>query len=215
MFLPSLFFLLAIESQSTISLACGDPDAQTPVRRSSAGFSVVLKVHSEDDHGKNTHLCAADYTLQATHPDGSALTPFSVLYSDDAWDRPIGFRIEGFTPDGHTVFVFISEDKHPSSIDAVQFDMTTGRRLKDVFLDSHFTRRLSPACAATLHIVGLSPAGLIVLASSQKDGCAADQLWELAPNKTRKEGSVLPEFPRLLRSNKGIVALVPGTSALP
>src|ERR1700744_6045484 len=108
MLLPVWFFFLAIQSQSPVSLTCGDPrGSETPVMRSSAGFTAVLKVSSEDDHSKNTHLCAADYTLQVNRPDGTALPSFSVLSSDDAWDRPIVFRIEGFTPDGRTVFAFI------------------------------------------------------------------------------------------------------------
>src|ERR1035437_6842547 len=148
---PLLFFVLAIQSQSTVSLTCGVRDAQTPELRSSAGFTAVLKVHSEDEHAKNSHECAADYTLEGTRPDGTTLAPFSLLHSIDAWDRPIAFRIEGFTPKGDTVFAFISENQHPGMIDAVQFDMKTGKKLKDGFLDSHFTRRLSPACAATLH----------------------------------------------------------------
>jgi hypothetical protein len=217
MSLPLLFVLLALQSQSIVSFTCGVSDAQTSVRRSSAGYTAVLKVHSEDDHGKNTHLCGADYTLQATRPDGTALAPSSILYSDDAWNRPIDFRIEGFSPDGHTVFALISEDKHPSSIDAVQFDMASGRKLKDVFLDGHFTSSLSPACAATLYIAGLSPAGLMVLASSRKDGCSADQLWELAPNKTTgaKGGRILPEYPHTISSNRGIIALDRGQSIGP
>lgn len=127
-------------------------------------------------------------------------------------DRPITLRIEGFTPDGHTVFAFISEGKHPENIEAMQFDMSTGRKLKEVFLDGHFTRRLSPACAATLHIVGLSAADLMVLGSSPKDGCEASRLWELTPNKTTEPmgGRVLPEYPRVLSPTHGVIALDPG-----
>ena len=210
-------FLLAIQPLSTVSVTCGVRDAQTPKLRSSAGFTAVLKMHSEDDHAKNSHECEASYTLQATRPDGTVLAPFDLGSSIDAWDRPITIRIEGFTPDGHAVFAFISENEHPESIEAVQFDMSTGRKLKDVLLDSHFTRRLSPVCAATLHIVGLSPAALMVLGSSQKDGCDVSRLWELAPNKTTEPtgGRVLPEYPRILSSAHGVIALDPGQSVRP
>lgn len=217
MFAPLLFFLLAIQPQSTVSVICGVRDAQTPELRGSAGFTAILRMHSEDAHAKNSHDCAADYTLQAIRPDGAVLAPFSLGYSIDAWNRPIALRIEGFTPDGHTVFAFISEGKHPQSIEVVQFDMNTGRKLKEIFLDSHFTRRLSPACAATLHIVGLSPAALMVLGSSPKDGCEASRLWELTPNKTTEPtgGRGLPEYPRILPSAHGVIVLDPGQPVRP
>jgi hypothetical protein len=169
-------------------------------------------MHSEDDHGKNTHLCETDYSLQITHPDGSVSPPFNFSSADDNWDRPIAFRVEGFSRDGRHVFVFIAENDYPGWVETVEYDMTSGARAKDISLDRHFTRQLSRACAATLHIVGISPAGPMVLGSSAKDGCARADLWQLSPNKTTGPtgGAVLPEYPRRLTSNTRIVALDPG-----
>jgi hypothetical protein len=39
----------------------------------------MLKMHSEDDHSKNSHLCEADYSLQISRPDGSANPPWTLL----------------------------------------------------------------------------------------------------------------------------------------
>ncbi|RZU42127.1 hypothetical protein [Edaphobacter modestus] len=178
----------------------------------------MLKMHREDDHGKNTHLCEANYSLQISRPDGSANPPFNGLSSDDNWDRPIVFRIEGFSMDGRDVFIVILEGAYPGSVDTIDYDMSSGSISREVSLDRHFTRRLSRACAATLHIAGISPKGLMVLGSSAKDGCPRAELWQLRPNKYKGSltgGLVLPEYPEQLSSSTGIATLDPGNPVQP
>jgi len=193
-------------------ITCGVLDAQTAAVRSSVGFTAVLKMHSEDDHGKNTHLCAAQYSLQMIRPDGSSIPTFDFGYSDADWARPLVFRVEGFSPDRHRAFVFISEGSYPEALDILEYDMSSGAASKEIFLDQHFTRGLSPECTATLHIVGTSSAGRIVLGTSAKDGCTRAESWELRPNKTtgRTGGTVLPEYPTHLSSGTGITKLEAG-----
>src|SRR5208283_1883382 len=66
-------------------ITCGVGDhGQTMPLRSSAGFTAILKMHSDDDHSKNSHQCAAEYTLEISPPDGRSKS-FQVLYSDDEW----------------------------------------------------------------------------------------------------------------------------------
>ena len=208
----------AIQSSGLGDLTCGVRDAQTAPLRSNAGFTAMLKMHSEDDHGKNTHLCEADYSMQISRPDGSANPPFNVMGDDDDWDRPLVFRIDGFSRDGHDVFVFILAGAYPGSIYTMDYDMSSGSRSREVSLDQHFTRRLSRACAATLHIAGISPKGLMVLGSSAKDGCPRAELWQLRPNKYKGSltgGLVLPEYPEQLSSDTGIATLDPGSPVQP
>jgi hypothetical protein len=172
----------------------------------------MLKMHSEDDHDKNIHLCETDYSLQSTRPDGSVIPPFNSFSGDGDWDRPTTFRIDGFSKDGHEVFAFISEYAYPGSIYTMDYDMSSGSRSREVSLDQHFTRRLSRACAATLHIAGISPKGLMVLGSSAKGGCPRAELWQLRPNKYKGSltgGLVLPEYPEKLSSDTGIITLCP------
>jgi len=208
-----------MQSGAPGALTCGVPYAETAPLRSSAGFTAVLKMQSGDAHSKDYNFCETDYTLQVTLPEGSASALFDVgLVSIADWDRPIVFRVEGFSPDGRHVFVLISEDKYPSSVDAMEFDMSSGARSKEVSLDSHFTRRLSPACAATLHIFGISSTGLMVLGSSAKEGCARADLWQLRPNKpgSVKTGySAPPEYPKRLSPSTRIVVLDPGVAVQP
>jgi hypothetical protein len=208
-----LLFMQAHGQSPPAGLTCGVRDAQTAALHSSAGFTAVLKMHSEDDHGKNTHLCETDYSLQITRPDGSADPEFDLQSSDDDWNRPIVFRVEGFSRDGRHVFVFISEGEYPGWVQAMDYDMSSGARSKDVFLDRHFTRNLGSACVGTLYIVGISPEDLMVLGSRAKDGCARAELWQLKPNgRARPEsgGATLPEYPKRISATAHIATLDPG-----
>jgi hypothetical protein len=204
----------AVQSSGLGGLTCGVRDAQAAPLRSSAGFTATLKMHSEDDHSKNSHRCEADYSLQISRPDGSANPPFDFLVGDDDWDRPLAFRIDGFSRDGHHVFVVILDGAYPGSIYTMDYDMSSGSISREVSLDRHFTRRLSRACAATLHIAGISTKGLMVLGSSAKDGCPRAELWQLLPNKYKGSltgGLVLPEYPEQLSSGTRIATLDPGS----
>jgi hypothetical protein len=222
--LPSTLLLMlflqpaAVQSSGPGGLTCGVRDAQTAPLRSSAGFTAMLKMHSEDDHSKNSHLCEADYSLQISRPDGSANPPSDLISGDDDWDRPIAFRIDGFYRDGHHVFVVVLDGAYPGSVYAMDYDMSSGSISREVSLDRHFTRHLSRACAATLHITGISPAGLMVLGSSAKDGCPRAELWQLSPSKYKGSltgGLVLPEYPEQLSSGTKIATLDTGSAVQP
>jgi hypothetical protein len=214
-----VFFLQSAPMQSSTPgvLTCGVRDAQATPLRSSAGFIAVLKMHSEDDHSKNSHLCEADYSLQISRPDGSPYPPFDFFGADDEWDRPIAFRIDGFSRDGNHVFIVISDGAYPGSVYTMDYDMISGSRTREGSLDRHFTRRLRRACAAKLRIIGISPAGLMVLGSNANDGCTRAELWELSPNKYTGPtgGATLPEYPRRLSYSTGIATLDPGIPVQP
>jgi hypothetical protein len=116
------------------------------------------------------------------------------------------------------VFVVILDGAYPGSIYTMDYDMSSGSISREVSLDRHFTRRLSRACAATLHIAGVSPKGLMVLGSSAKDGCPRAELWQLRPNKYKGSltgGLLLPEYPEQLSSGTGIATLDPGSPVQP
>ena len=152
---PYCFETQAQTSNEMLTGGTGVKGQTLPVR-SSAGFTVVLTVNADDDHSKNSHKCEANYTLKITGPDGSSLPPFQFLSSDDEWARPLRFRVEGFSNDGHHVFILLIEGDYPQSLQAKEFDVNSGHEVKSVFLNPPFTRGLSRDCAATLHIVGTS-----------------------------------------------------------
>jgi hypothetical protein len=206
-----------MKSFTCTALVNGVQDAQTAPLRSAAGLTVVLKMHSEDDHGKNTHLCETSYSVQISKARDEAAAPIQDLPfgATGEWDRPVTFRIDGFSEDGNRAFIFISEGHYPAWIEAIEYDMHSGSTLSDISLDRHFTHRLSPGCASTLHISGSTLTGLIVLASSAKDGCIRAESWQLAPNKYKggslTGGGTLPEYPKRLSSNTAFTPLDLGT----
>jgi hypothetical protein len=116
------------------------------------------------------------------------------------------------------VFVVVLDGAYPGSVYAMDYDMSSGSISREVSLDRHFTRHLSRACAATLHITGISPAGLMVLGSSAKDGCPRAELWQLSPSKYKGSltgGLVLPEYPEQLSSGTKIATLDTGSAVQP
>jgi hypothetical protein len=221
--LPLALFLQTSQMKSftCTTLVNGVQDAQTAPLRSAAGLTVVLKMHSEDDHGKNTHLCETSYSLQISKAEDAAAAPINTsgtvrdlrVSADDDWDRPVTFRIDGFSQDGYRAFIFISEGRYPAWIEAMEYDMRSGSTFRDISLDRHFTRRLSSACASTLHISGTTLTGLI-LASSAKQGCTRTESWQLVPNKYKgglAGGLALSEHPKRLSSNTAVTPLNVGT----
>lgn len=183
-----------------ITCGVGDHGQTTPLRNS-AGFTVVLKMQSDDDHGKNSHQCAAEYSLEIARPDGTS-SSFKVFYSDDEWNRPLAFRVEGFSPDGKNVFVFISEGSYPADIIVGEYNISSSpspggwlHEVKSVTLDAPFARRVSRECAATLHIMGTTPEGDIVLGTEARNGCVRVERWRLSHNKHVMRDGLPAEVP--------------------
>ena len=79
--------------------------------------------------------------------------------------------------------------------------------------------RLSRNCAATLHIIGTTPAGYIVLGTATKDGCIRVERWQLAHNKTVvRDGlsaEVADNHPAHLAPHAAVAKLEAGTPVEP
>ena len=214
--LPVLLAMLLWQSpsQPQIGYVCGVRDATTEPVRSTAGFIASLSMHSEDDHGKNSHECQADYSLHimkrtGTRIDGASSFAFSSSIAE--WNRPLTFRIDGFSPDGKRVFIFIEEGGQYSSIYTTEFDMVTGSSLRDEGADRSFFNKLGPACAATLHIAGTTASGHIVLQTTSVNGCTRAESWQLnAGRPIKKSSGSKPGIPTRLASGTRMIAIVPG-----
>ena len=145
------------------------------------------------------------------------------LSSDDKWDRPLVFRIEGFSPDTANThpLLALSEGDYPAQITAGEYDLTTNvppggflNAVRSVMLGAPFTSRLSRDCAATLHIIGTTPTGSIVLGTEAKDGCASVERWQLVHNKrVANGGQVANNRPAHLPAHTTITKLEAGTPA--
>jgi hypothetical protein len=219
MFLPVLLLLLSSQSyaRSQTGYVCGGRDAQTEPLRSASGFSAFLTMHSEDDHDKNAHQCQADYTLQIIRPDGTRVAipagsgPFGFFSSDADWNRPLVFRVDGYSTDGRRVFVLIAEGGQYPLVEAEEFDMTTGSRLRAEGADRSFLDKLGAACASTLHVSGTTSNGHIVVETYPSNGCSRAELWQLNVHRQIKESLVsTPGTPMRLAPSARILALDPG-----
>jgi hypothetical protein len=174
-------------------------------------------MHSEDDHGKNTHQCMADYALHIIHPDGTRTVPpvssepLGFFPSDGDWDRSLVFRVEGYSSDGRRAFVLIAEGGQYPLVEAEEFDMTTGSRLRAEGAGRSFLDKLGAACAATLHISGTTATGHIVVETYPSNGCLRAESWHLNAYR-RVKGSLgsAPETPTRLVPGTRIMALDPG-----
>jgi hypothetical protein len=212
MLLSALLFGLTLQAAPALSVQCGNNlDAQTTPLRSPAGFTVALVLHTEDDHSKNSHLCMASVSLnvtlpglKATTPDGSTGQFGNLANDDDAWNRLITLRVDGFSPDGNLAYVFISDGGY---VDVIEYDLRTGRQ-RAAYLRPVAAWGMPAACADLLHVLGTSRSNRLVLATTAGGGCAKQELWE-APNQ-KQNGAILPERPIRIASEAGVTHLVPG-----
>ncbi len=196
-------------SSRQASVRCGNNvDQQTAAVRSADGVAVALRFHSEDDHGKNTHLCQSEYELQIVRPDGSASGTGWNDLSDGEWDRAITFGMEGFTADGQRAFARVSEGGRSLTLEVLVYDLHT--HSDDAFsLDSDFLKKLGP-CVQALHVEGLTSQGEVVVGTGPGGACGLRQRWRLITRRTRWGNNVAEP----LRANAQVVPLVQGTEII-
>lgn len=184
-------------------------DARTNPLRSAAGVTVVLKMHGEDDHGRNTHLCQTEYSLLITDPQTRSAVTHSLFSVDDAWGRRIEFSVQGYTGDGSGVVALIS-DGPPFSLNIIEFDLRTNAVRSSPLLPE-FLRELGDNCASTLHVVGTSTAGAVVLTTEATGKCTRPQFWLVTPGELIN-GIEHQSRPAPLKAGARIIALDPGTA---
>jgi hypothetical protein len=167
-------------------------------------------MHSEDDHGKNTHLCQSDYSYDVIRADGTSSPLDQPTGVDGAWGRRINFGLDGFLSDGNRVLGSFSEDDdHYPAFEVLIYDMRS-KEFSSLDPPSSFMRRLGSACSATLHVTGTTAEGLVVIATSPEGGCQHAQQWQVRRGK-RSSGRELPARPELLTRDPHVIALNPGT----
>src|ERR1035441_2575997 len=211
---PMLFLALLLHPVPQQAVVCENIlDAQTEPLRSTSGFTVVLRMHSEDDHGKNTHLCESVHSFSGTGPDGKAIKPESPMgfdSIDDAWGRSIVFGVEGFTSDGNHVVAIISEGGDYPVFEIIVYDLRTNESAKISDLPHSFIRQLGAACAATLHVSGTVSNDSVVLTTAATGKCTITRSWRVKPGAVIN-GLQRPSTPKLLPDGAAIVSLDFGT----
>jgi hypothetical protein len=216
---PTLLLALLLHPIPQQAVVCeNNLDAQTEPLRSVAGFTVILRMHSEDDHMKNSHLCESDYSFSGTDPDGKPIGPGSTQSGfdsiDEAWGRSIVFGIECFTSDGNRVVAIISEGSDPAVFEVVVYDLRVNLSAEIFDLPRRFIRRLGPECAATLHVSGTVSKDSIVLATAANDRCTHARSWRISAGAVVHERSK-PSIPMPLQDGTVIVPLDFGTTPSP
>jgi hypothetical protein len=109
-----------------VSSACANPNtAQTEAATGPDGTTVVLRVSSEDDFSKNSHLCNAHYELKISRP-GGGLQTLDLLASDDDYRRELSGRLSGFSQDGKHVLGILKESGKHGIVFAFDYPLSGG-----------------------------------------------------------------------------------------
>lgn len=212
MILPILVLAQSLGYAPHAVANCGNSaDAETRPRRSAAGFSVVVKMHSEDDHGKNTHLCMSDYSLVVNLPGAQSPQNYPLATIDDAWGRRMEFWVEGFSADGNRVITVISDGRQPA-LSIIVFDLRTNG-LESLQVSRAFLRQLSAPCAHALHVSGTT-ADSVVLATEATGTCERARSWLVKPGGV-VNGMEQPSIPETLADDRKVVPLDAGTAVEP
>lgn len=141
----------------------------TPTLIASNGTRFTLLVNMDDDHGKNTHLCEADFTFLTDPPDQNA-QPDQPYVSDDVWNRPIALYVYGFDAGDTRVFGIIREGASHASTTLFSYSLTSNDLLT-ADLSRALRGRLQQACIASVTVVGTTNRSEIVVASGHSSRC--------------------------------------------
>lgn len=162
------------------SMHCVDGGAdtaatQTQPLRGPGRLVAVLKVSSADDHGKNTHLCNAEYVLLITSGTGAARA-VNLLTTNAEWGRTLSLKLDGFARNGKQVFGVLTErGKYPST---VLFDYDTAAdKVQIIDLEARFAHIVKARCNTTFGVLGTTDSGAIVVGLSSAKACEAQGRW--------------------------------------
>ncbi len=176
-----MLFLLAVGLVAfvqPVSVTCGSSAVtQSQSVRGPDASTAVLKVSTEDDHAKDTHLCMADYKLEITH-DSDKPRAADLLSSDNDWGRKISIQLGGFSHDGKQVIGMFSEGGS-APIKQV-FEYNTDDDSTRLFDLQKFAAGLKPEkCLVNAQILGTLESGAIVIELRSGKNCVRSSQWTL------------------------------------
>lgn len=161
-----------------VSVACGSSAvAQTQAVRGPDAATAVLKVSTEDDHAKDTHLCMADYKLEIT---GNSAQPHAaaLLASDNDWGRRISIQLGGFSQDGKEILGMFSEGG--SSPTQQVFEYSQDDESVRFFDLRKLAANLKPEkCLVNAQIMGTLKSGAVVVQLRSGKNCVRLSEWLL------------------------------------
>ena len=184
-------------------------DLRTPAVRSNTGLTASVALHTEDDHGRNTHLCAATYDLILSGPAGTPDRRDNLENSDGPWHRTLSVQIEGFANKGTQLAVVITEAPAPGDLEIILYDTAT-KTTQISFVPGAFLRHLGKACSQTLHVTATSGT-LPVLSTSVTSNCTHANSWLIKPAQGTTKTSSLP-WPKPLSPTTKVEPLEPAVA---
>lgn len=154
------------------------------------GVLAILKVHSEDDHLRDSHQCMADYTLRITPPNGGdaaeRLTPpTGFLSSIGEWGRRLSVHLDGFSDDGRHIFGVISEGGVYSSVTV--FDFNRDGSHVEIRVKQGREHLRSVHCGTSFAVAGTTKTGEVVLEPRTGNQCRAGHHWLLDKTGTLRD----------------------------
>jgi hypothetical protein len=181
-------FLVAFHCAHGQSMDCSNlADTETGSKMGPGGVLAVLRVHSEDDHSKNSHQCMANYTLRITLPDGrdaaaGLIPPMGFIASIGKWGRRLSVQLDGFSDDGQHIFGLISEGGEYSSVTVFNFKRDGSH--VEIRVQQGWEHLRAVDCGTSFAVAGTTKTGEVVLEPSTGNQCRADHRWLL--DKTGK-----------------------------
>lgn len=165
--------------------------AQTQAVRGPGGVAAVLKVHSEDDHAKNSHDCRADYQLLVSPAKGGSAVVTDLLSSDAEWARELSVRLDGFSSDGKRVYGILSQfGKYPFTN---VFDYnTTDRKVRLINLDKVLAQLRTARCGSRIAVIGTTEKGSIVIEPDTADAWCRSTYRRLLDSSDGDPGTLAP-----------------------
>jgi hypothetical protein len=152
--------------------------AQTQPVKGPAGASAILKIAAADDHGKNTHLCLAEYTLLLVPATAAVPVSVQIASSDAAWGRPLAARLEGFSRDGRRVYGIASEQGEFPLATLFEYDLPAAQMTR-IDLKKALKALAGARCGASLSVAGITASGAIVVRPATPDACRKRYRWQI------------------------------------
>lgn len=184
-------------------------DRRTAFRSNADGLRVALRVHAEDDHSKESHLCQTAYFVMVTRRDGAS-TEQPLESIDDSWGRSVKFWIDGFALQGRRMMATIVEQGEHPIFDIVVYSLPSDKT--EIFsIPRHFIEQIPPTCRASLAAIGMTRRGSPVVGFSNGACHRSTAAWSLRPGHM-VGGKQMPSRPSRLFDRSAIESLDIGES---
>ncbi|MBS1859310.1 MAG: hypothetical protein JST11_28305 [Acidobacteria bacterium] len=181
--ISALIWMAAVRCTPGQSIDCANNvDAESKSRTGPGGVVAVLKVHSEDDHNKNSHECMANYTLRITLPDGrdgaaGLIPPMGFTSSVAEWGRRLSVHLDGFSNDGQHIFGVISESGKYSFVQV--FDFKRDGSHVEIQVQRGLAHLKAANCGTSFAVAGTNNSREIILEPNTANLCRLDHRWVL------------------------------------